>query len=99
MHPDVRDGRVKLAAGHALLASTTMINTTSGLHMIPAQRIVAQLKSYPNATIVNNVTVLVFDIVKFAWVQEGETLPLGAQAAVTDSLSGYLNISSPSGPI
>lgn len=99
MHPDVRDGRVKLAAGHALLACTTMINTTRGLQMIPAQRIVAQLKLYPNATIVNNVMVLVFDSERFAWVQGGETLPLGIQAAVTDSLSGYLNISSPSGPL
>ncbi|CVL06973.1 uncharacterized protein FMAN_12060 [Fusarium mangiferae] len=99
MYPDVRNGRVKLAAGHAFLASTTMINTTGGLQMIPAQRIVTQLKSYPNATIVKNATVPVFNIEKFAWVKEGESLPLGIQGAVTDSLSGYLNISSPSGPL
>ncbi|KAF5646382.1 multidrug resistance-associated abc transporter [Fusarium sp. NRRL 52700] len=99
MFPDVRNGRVKLAAGHAFLASTTMTNTTRGQQMIPAQHIVTQLKSYPNATAVRNVTVPVFNIERFAWVSEGEALPAGIQDAVTDSLSGYLNISSPSGPL
>ncbi|KAF5986297.1 multidrug resistance-associated abc transporter [Fusarium coicis] len=99
MYSTVRDSNVKLAAGHAFLASTTMTNTSGGLHMFPAQRIVTQLKSYPNATIVRNATVPIFNIDKFAWVSEGETLPSGIQAAVMDSLSGYLNISSPSGPL
>ncbi|KAF5554636.1 multidrug resistance-associated abc transporter [Fusarium mexicanum] len=99
MFPDVRNGRVKLAAGHAFLASTTMTNTTRGPQMSPAQRIVTQLRSYPNATAVKNVTVPVLNIEKFTWVSEGEDIPPGIQAAVTDSLSGYLNISSPSGPL
>lgn len=95
----VREALVKESAGYAFLASTTMRNGSGGPHVPPAQRIVTQLKSYPNATAVRNATIPVFRIKDFEWVTDGMTLPSGIETAVNSHLSGYLNISRPDGPL
>ncbi|RTE71305.1 hypothetical protein BHE90_014286 [Fusarium euwallaceae] len=92
----VREGMVKLSAGYA---STTMESMSGGPYLSSAQRIVTQLKSYPNATAVKNATIPIFKIEDFEWVTDGMTLPPGIEVAVKDSLSGYLNISRQDGPL